>query len=185
LRGTLAGFLSTGTRFPGIRFLRPPTEAVWQTDRVSSDAPTPLLYLVKRVELAVRKNLDVVLEAHGLTTIQYTALTTLARHDGMTAAALARYSFVAPQTVAQLVGVLEGRGWIERAPDPSSRRRQLLSLTDAGRRLLVDLREPIAAVEQRMVAGVDPADLATVHGALRAFGAALEPRPATSGERRP
>jgi phenylacetic acid degradation operon negative regulatory protein len=145
---------------------------------VSTETPTPLLYLVKRVELAVRKNLDAVLEPHGLTTIQYTALTTLARHDGMTAAALARYSFVAPQTMAQLVGILEARGWVDRAPDPHSRRRQLLVLTDAGRRLLDDLRDPVAEVEARMVAGADDADLAVVRGALRGFGSSLEPQPA-------
>src|SRR5690606_36417011 len=125
---------------------------VWQTDRVSAETPTPLLYLVKRVELAVRKNLDAVLEPHGLTTIQYTALTSLARHDGMTAAALARHSFVAPQTMAQLVATLESRGWLERVPDPASRRRQLLSLTEDGRRLLAELRDPVAAVEDRMIA---------------------------------
>jgi phenylacetic acid degradation operon negative regulatory protein len=145
---------------------------------VSTDIPTPLLYLVKRVELAVRKNLDAVLEVHGLTTIQYTALTTLARHDGMTAAALARYSFVAPQTMAQLVGLLEARSWVDRIPDPESRRRQLLVLTDGGRRLLDDLREPVAEVETRMVAETDDADLAVVRSALRTFGSSLEPQTA-------
>lgn len=142
---------------------------------MSTEIPTPLLYLVKRVELAVRKNLDAVLERHGLTTIQYTALTSLARHPGMTAAELARHSFVAPQTMAQLVGTLEDRGWIDRGPDPTSRRRHLLDLTAAGRTLLADLRAPVAEVEQRMVAGLGDDELAVVRSALRSFGEALEP----------
>lgn len=141
---------------------------------MTPETPTPLLYLIKRVELAVRKRLDAVLGGHGLTTIQYTALTSLARHPGMTSAALARYSFVAPQTMAQLVGTLEERGWIDRGPDPASRRRQLLTLTAAGRTLLEDLRDSVAAVEQRMVAGMDDGDLAVVRSALRSFGTSLE-----------
>jgi phenylacetic acid degradation operon negative regulatory protein len=104
----------------------------------------------------------------------------------MTAAALARYSFVAPQTMAQLIGMLESRGWIDRRPDPQSRRRQLLTLTAAGRRLLDDLRDPVSEVEARMVAGADDADLAVVRGALRAFGTSLDqdaaPSPADSDE---
>jgi DNA-binding MarR family transcriptional regulator len=141
---------------------------------MSTEIPTPLLYLVKRVELAVRKNLDAVLEPHGLTTIQYTALTSLARHPGMTAAALARHSFVTAQTMAQLVATLADRGWIERLPDPASRRRQVLELTASGRALLEDLRAPVAGVEQRMVADVGEPDLGTVRSALRAFAASLE-----------
>lgn len=141
---------------------------------MSPEIPTPLLYLVKRVELAVRKHLDAVLEPHGLTTIQYTALTSLERHPGMTAAALARHSFVAAQTMAQLVATLADRGWIERRPDPASRRRQVLELTPAGQALLEDLRVPVADVEQRMLGEVEGADVAVVRAALRAFASSLE-----------
>lgn len=141
---------------------------------MSTDTATPLLYLVKRVELAVRKHLDAVLESHGLTTIQYTALTSLERHPGMTVAALARHSFVTAQTMAQLVATLAARGWIERHPDPAYRRRLSVSLTDTGLRLLADLREPVAEVERRMVADVGAAEVRTVDAALRAFANALE-----------
>lgn len=141
---------------------------------MSTETPTPLLYQIKRVELAIRKHLDAVLETHGLTTIQYTALTSLARQPGMTVASLARHSFVAAQTMAQLVGTLADRGWIARESDPGHRRRLLVVLTPEGRDLLADLSEPVAEVERRMVAGVPDDDLAAVRSALRAFGTALE-----------
>ena len=53
-----------------------------------------LLYMVKRVELAVRSHLDQLLKPAGLTALQYTALTVLERHDHQSAAQLARHSFV-------------------------------------------------------------------------------------------
>ena len=141
---------------------------------MSTDIPTPLLYLVKRVELAVRKNLDAVLESHGLTTIQYTALTSLERQPGMTVAALARHSFVTAQTMAQLVATLADRGWIERQRDPAYRRRLIVALTPEARTLLAELRGPVAEVEDRMVAGVAEDDLRAVRAALRTFATTLE-----------
>src|SRR5689334_14560427 len=53
------------------------------TGRGTKAAPS-LLYLVKRTELAVRARLDEVLKPSGLTALQYTALTVLERHDGLT-----------------------------------------------------------------------------------------------------
>lgn len=154
----------------------PVSDVYWHAVVVSDDAATPLLYVIKRVELAVRKNLDDVLEPHGLTTIQYTALTSLERHPNMTAAALARHSFVTAQTMGQLVRVLEERGWIERHADPAYVRRHLLALTPHGRRLLAELRDPVGEVERRMVAGVSVPDLTAARAALRSFQASLEVR---------
>jgi len=144
-------------------------------DEERQDARASLLYLIKRVELAVRKRLDEVLSEHGLTTTQYTALTALEGNPAMTAAALARHTFVAAQTIAQLVRTLEERGWVERRPDPSSRRQALLALTPAGARLLAELRGPVAAVERRMTEGLTAAEVRAVEGRLRAFRVALEP----------
>ncbi len=41
-----------------------------------------LLYLVKQLELAVRARMDEVVGGEGLTPVQYTALTVLARRPG-------------------------------------------------------------------------------------------------------
>ena len=66
--------------------------------RRAAQSETTLLYLVKRVELAVRSRLDEVLRPGGLTTLQYTALTVLQRHPAsLTSAQLARNSFVTAQ----------------------------------------------------------------------------------------
>ncbi len=132
------------------------------------------LYLVKRVELAARKRLDEVLESSGVTAVQYAALTSLERQTDMTAAALARHSFVTAQTTAQLVRGLEERGLIVRHPDPRSRRQVLLALTPKGEQLLDELRDPVEGIERQMTSGVPAAELGRVWEALEAFRAAVE-----------
>jgi DNA-binding MarR family transcriptional regulator len=49
---------------------------------------------------------------------------------------LATAERVRPQSMAQTVGDLEGDGLVERNPDPSDGRRQLVSLTTEGRQTL-------------------------------------------------
>lgn len=115
---------------------------------------TSLLYAVKRVELAVRARLDELLRPIGITTLQYTALTVLERHDGLPAAQLARDSFVTAQSVADVVRALESRGLIARERNSRNRRELLIHLTEAGRRLLADVADEVDAVEQQMISGM-------------------------------
>lgn len=117
-------------------------------------APASLLYLVKRLELAVRARLDELLRPSGITALQYTALTVLERHDGLSAAQLARDSFVTAQSTADMVRALEDRALIRRERNPNSRRELLILLTDAGRDLLAAHAEPVRRLEEQMVAGL-------------------------------
>lgn len=116
-------------------------------------APPSLLYSVKQVELATRARLDDLLKPSGVTALQYTALTVLERRDGMSAAELARNSFVTPQSMSDLVGALERRGLITRSPDPVSRRRHVISLTDDGRALLALHAPAVRELEDEMLTG--------------------------------
>ncbi|MGW6690213.1 MarR family winged helix-turn-helix transcriptional regulator [Streptomyces sp. NPDC054961] len=117
---------------------------------------TSLLYLVKRTELAVRARLEELVRPAGITALQYTALTVLDRHDGISAAQLARDSFVTAQTMADMVRALESRGLIRREPNPGNRRERLVLLTEAGKGLLDEYARPARALEERMVAELTP-----------------------------
>ncbi|MHC0431403.1 MarR family winged helix-turn-helix transcriptional regulator [Streptomyces sp. O3] len=128
---------------------------------------TSLLYLVKRTELAVRARLEELVKPAGITALQYTALTVLERHDGISAAQLARDSFVTAQTMADMVRALESRGLIRREPNPDNRRERLILLADAGRRLLDAYAEPARGLEERMVADLDPAEVEAFRRALQ------------------
>ncbi|MEU5599384.1 MarR family transcriptional regulator [Streptomyces sp. NPDC020298] len=111
-----------------------------------------LLYMVKQVELVVRARLDELVKPAGITALQYTALTVLERHDGLSAAQLARDSFVTAQSMADLVRSLESRGLVRRERNPRNRRELLILLTDTGRELLAGFADPVRELEERMVA---------------------------------
>ncbi|GGU01644.1 MarR family winged helix-turn-helix transcriptional regulator [Streptomyces coeruleorubidus] len=120
-------------------------------DAQVTKAPPSLLYMVKQVELVVRSHLDELVRPSGITALQYTALTVLERHDGLSAAQLARDSFVTAQSIADLVRSLEGRGLVRRERNPRNRRERLILLTDAGRELLARHAGPVRELEERMV----------------------------------
>ncbi|GLW31712.1 MarR family winged helix-turn-helix transcriptional regulator [Actinoplanes regularis] len=113
-----------------------------------------LLYLVKQLELAVRARLDELVRRHGITALQYTALTVLERHDGLSAAQLARDSFVTAQSMADMVRTLETRALIRRERNPANRRELLIHLTDEGRSLLAAVETPVRELEARMIANL-------------------------------
>jgi DNA-binding MarR family transcriptional regulator len=133
---------------------------------VRSGAPPSLLYIIKQVELAVRARLDELVRPAGLTALQYTALTVLERHPDLTSAHLARNSFVTAQSMADMVSTLRSRGLIDRHQDLVDRRRLVLSLTDAGRALLDDYRQPVADLETEMLSGLSADEARTLREAM-------------------
>ncbi|MEU6307400.1 MarR family winged helix-turn-helix transcriptional regulator [Streptomyces chartreusis] len=120
-------------------------------DAQAAKAPPSLLYMVKQVELVVRSHLDELVKPSGITALQYTALTVLQRHDGLSAAQLARDSFVTAQSIADLVRSLETRGLVRRERNPQSRRELLILLTDTARDLLARHEGEVRELEERMV----------------------------------
>ncbi|MFI6024841.1 MarR family winged helix-turn-helix transcriptional regulator [Amycolatopsis magusensis] len=112
------------------------------------------LYLVKRLELAIRARMDEALRPKGLTTLQFTALTALRRRRGLSSAQLARRSFVTPQTMNEMVRWLEERGHIERTRDPANRRVLLIGLTPAGEALLDDCDPLVESIEQDLLTAI-------------------------------
>jgi DNA-binding MarR family transcriptional regulator len=134
---------------------------------------TMLLYLIKRVELAIRSRLDDIVRPGGMTALQYTALTVLEQHADMSSAQLARHSFVTAQSMADLIAALEARGLIERHRDHADRRRLVVALTAEGRALLDRYRDEVATLEAGMVAGLPPDQVAALRRALNTCRANL------------
>lgn len=126
-----------------------------------------LIYLIKQVELAAKQHFDAILEPHGVTVNQFTALTVLARTPGMTSARLARNSFVRVQSMAQTMAALEARGLINREIDPESRRQLRTSITPEGHALMRAVAGPLEQLEQEMLQGLSSEQIATLADALR------------------
>jgi len=120
--------------------------------------PVPLTYLVKQLEQAVRKELDRRIRPLGITTLQYTALSVLERQPGMTAAQLARRSFVSPQAAGEMVAALERKELIERVPDPRNPHILAVRLTRQGRAMLKRCGAIVADIDDRMAGGMKAAD---------------------------
>lgn len=126
-----------------------------------------LTYLVKRLESAVRQSLDAVLQAHGLTTPQYAALSILGRHPGLSSAQLARRSFVTPQSMQVMVAMFVRTGLVGRRPDPENQRILRIFLTDEGRAVLSRSQDAADQIERSMLAGLTSAHIANFSETLQ------------------
>jgi DNA-binding MarR family transcriptional regulator len=75
-----------------------------------------------------------------LTLAESSTLSRLERGGPASSSELARYDRISPQSMGVTVAALEDRGLIERRRDPGDGRRIVLSITEAGRRLIHDKR---------------------------------------------
>ncbi|WP_194396840.1 MarR family winged helix-turn-helix transcriptional regulator [Microbacterium atlanticum] len=133
-----------------------------------------LLYQVKQVELAVRGRLDDVVRPRGITVTQYTALTVLEQHPGMSSAQLARHAFVSAQAMEGVVRALLDAGLIERVRDPENRRRMAISLTPEGIALLEACRDDVDRIEAEAFAGLSGVERTALGRWLQEARRALE-----------
>ena len=124
------------------------------------EPPSPrVTYLIKRLELAVRADMDAIVGNLGVTVPQYTALSVLARHPGMSGAQLSRRSFVSPQACSEMLAVLERKGLVRRASDAANRRVRRVLLTEDGKRLLAACDSAMDDLERRMLRDLSPRDV--------------------------
>ena len=141
-------------------------------------APPFTTYLVKQLESAIRARLDAVLRRHGVTTVQYTALTVLQHRGDLSSAQLSRRSFVRPQTMHELVVGLERQGLIERRPSADRRHVLLARLTPAGLTKLADCRADVDLIERETLKDLTDAEEATLRELLeRCHHALAHPTP--------
>ena len=136
--------------------------------------PPPLTtYLVKQVESAIRARLDAALRQHGVTTVQYTALTVLQHRGDLSSAQLARRSFVRPQTMHEVVVGLERLGLIARQPSADRRHVLLARLTPEGQQKLAECRADVDLIEHEMVQVLTDTEQTTLRSLLERCHLAL------------
>jgi DNA-binding MarR family transcriptional regulator len=131
-------------------------------------APPRTTYLVKQLELAVRSEMDSITSAFGVTALQFTALSVLTRHPGMSSAQLARRSFVSAQAGNEMISILERKELITRTPDSNNRRILRISLTPAGEKLVDECDVYVDALERRMIESLSATDVERLRTALSA-----------------
>lgn len=108
-------------------------------------------------------------QVHGrhITPIQYAILRTLAQSPGIDQITLAQMIALDTSTAADIAARLEAKGWVSRAVLP--RRQRSLSLTDEGQRVLQDLRSGVEAMQENLLAGLEPQEQSDFLRLLRKF----------------
>ena len=132
-------------------------------------------WLLKRAQDALNAAMTAALREHGATLPEYAVLTALAEQPGLSNADLARRTFVTPQTMNQVLRELEHRGWVSRHPHPEHGRIRQAELTGDGRQALGGGQQAVDAVEERMLAGLSPAQRDQLVAGLRSCIANLTP----------
>ena len=101
-----------------------------------------------------------VLAAHGLSMWGYVVLTALDRSPIRTQAALAEAIGADKTRIIPTLDDLQGRGYIERMPDPDDRRARLLAITGAGRTIKDAAQADIQRGEEQRLSQVSADDRA-------------------------
>ncbi|MFG1961344.1 MarR family winged helix-turn-helix transcriptional regulator [Nonomuraea sp. NPDC049028] len=86
----------------------------------------------------------------------YRLLATLEQSGPASQAALGRRSGIHLSDMVATINELADGGLVERAPDPSDRRRNIISLTAAGKRQLRRLEKRLAETQEELLAPLSP-----------------------------
>lgn len=101
-------------------------------ERVATDLAAVVGRLLRRLRTSSAESL--------LTPSQRSVLARLDEDGPATTAALARAELVRPQSMRLTLGALEEQGLVARAADPSDGRKSVVSISDAGRTTLAEVR---------------------------------------------
>jgi len=135
--------------------------------------PAGLAYLVGRLDHVLNQRLRDGLAPYGLSVPQYTALSVFRAHGSLSNAQLAMRTMISPQSANEMVKQMEGKGWIERRPDPAHGRIIQISLTASGEAILRDCDTQVLEVENIMFADLAREERAQLQAQLRAAVRAL------------
>lgn len=130
-------------------------------------------YVVKQAQSLLRLRMEEALHPYGLTVSHYSCLHRLLREPGISAAGLARATFVTRQSMNSMLQQLLERGLVERPARPESGRALPTVLTAAGVELLAAAQAAVDGVEERMLSGLSPSERLSLAQGLGACVKAL------------
>lgn len=91
----------------------------------------------------------------GLRPFHYRMLSALEQWGAESQAALGRDTGIDPSDITSALVELEARGLVERRVDPAHRRRNIVTITASGRRMLRELDRVIDGVQEALLAPLD------------------------------
>ncbi|MEK7347122.1 MAG: MarR family winged helix-turn-helix transcriptional regulator [Pseudomonadota bacterium] len=111
-----------------------------------------LAYLLARASHLISSEFHAVVEASGLSLLEWRVMATLSGKDSLSINELASSVLAKQPTVTKLVGRMQEAGWVRRCDAAHDKRQSLVSLTPAGRRKVQPLLVQAKAHEAGVVA---------------------------------
>ena len=152
-----------------------PTTAAITSGHELTDTAAALRLAVVRTARRLRQ--EAAGEGTGLTPTASSALAAVDCHGPLTPSELAEIERVKRPTATRVLRVLEEKGLVDRAPDPSDGRSCLVSVNAAGRERLRRMRGRKNAYLARRMRDLPDEDVQTLERAAEILGALLERKP--------
>ena len=130
-------------------------------------------YLLKHAQSLLHLRMEEALRPLQLTVSQYSCLFHLRRDPGISAAELARRTFVTRQSMNVMLQQLIDRELVARPAQAESGRALPTLLTTSGSQALDSAQDLVDGVERRMLSGLTPADTAALARGLEGSIGAL------------
>ena len=137
-----------------------------------------IIYLIKRAEIEVTSRMSKALELFGLTPIQYSLLYFIDINKGdLSSAQLSRRFSVTPQSMNELVQLLEKKKLLKKNIDPSHRRILRISLTKKGKQLLETSNSALDKLEENLLSGLSAPEINSFRHLLGSILGSARARP--------
>lgn len=144
-----------------------PADAVAPEGLRSSALTDDVSFLLARANAIALAAGNAALAEHGLKARSYSVLVLASGAARPSQRELAEFLRLDPSQVVSLVDELQARHLVERRPDPSDRRANVVVATDAGRELVAEARESARTAEERVHGQLSEADREALADLLR------------------
>jgi DNA-binding MarR family transcriptional regulator len=108
--------------------------------------------------------------SHDLTPTQFTTLVRVAEEKAVSQNQLGRLAAMDIATIKGVVDRLKVKGLLAATPDPSDKRRSIITLTEAGAALIAQLHDEGLKISQETLAPLKPAEQKTLLSLLKKIG---------------
>jgi DNA-binding MarR family transcriptional regulator len=147
-----------------------PVNSIEALNNVKQDKafrPMGIAYIIGRLERGLYRQIRTAISFLGVTVSQYTALSVFNARGNMSNAQLAERTMVSPQAANELIKTMEAEGWIKREPDKTHKRIIQISLTESGKKLLIQCDEIISVMEDNILRELNEDERSLLKSQLR------------------